>query len=93
MWRAVQNLSRLALAGMAFAMVFFLTPRSGWISGAQAPSPSTPEQVPVDHLEGSDSCLWCDQSSDDSNSCLERDGAANSGDDCADDQQGAGPSA
>lgn len=93
MWRAIQNASRLALAGMAFAMVFFLTPRSAWISGAHAPSSSTPEQVPVDRLEDSDSCLWCDQTSEESESCLDREASEDSDETCTDDQSGTGPSA
>lgn len=62
MWHTLQQTSRVLLATMAFSMAFVLTPRS-WIPGAQAPSsPEEAEQVPVDTLEGSDSCLWCDES-------------------------------
>lgn len=96
MWRAAQNASRMLLAGMAFTMMFFLTPRSGWISGAQAPSASAPEQVPIDQLEDPGSCLWCDdvqttESCADGDAMWRSDGTSD--DECSDEPTGAGPNA
>lgn len=55
MYSALYNSARVTVTTMAFAVVFFLTPRA-WVQNPTAPTTS---QVPVNTLEQSDSCLWC----------------------------------
>jgi hypothetical protein len=55
MHTALYNAARFALATMAFATVFILTPRA-WVQQADAPST---QNVTVRTLEDSDTCLWC----------------------------------
>ena len=55
MHTALYNTARFALATMAFATVFILTPRA-WVQQADAPST---QQVTVRTLQDSDTCLWC----------------------------------
>ncbi len=55
MHTALYNTARVALATMAFATVFILTPRA-WVQQADAPST---QNVTVRTLEDSDTCLWC----------------------------------
>jgi len=100
MWRAAHNASRLVLTGLAFSIVFFLTPKSGLIPGAHAPSSSVPEQVPVDHLEDSDSCLWCEGAPDRSTPCSDSDHLeffpetiSGNPEECTDEEKTTGPSA
>lgn len=57
MHRVIHNSCRLFLAATAFTMVFLLTPRV-WVDGG---TESTSRTIPVDRLEQSDTCLWCDQ--------------------------------
>lgn len=57
MYRVLDNSCRLFLAATAFTMVFLLTPRA-WVGNHIE---SQPQTIPVDRLEQSGECLWCDR--------------------------------
>ncbi len=52
----LEKWTRFALATMAFAMALLLTPRAL----LEVTGPVDSHEIPVDMLEPSDECLWCD---------------------------------
>lgn len=59
---------KLLVAGTAFWMALFLTPRA-WVEEAR--EPSLTEQHPIRILESTQDCLWCDHP--EASDCPDRD--------------------